>query len=95
MSEWFDSHKNPSSNLRKLLQERIKEANLHRKELTKAEQVRLDKLNGIAASLRRGKNVQNRQLQTWLIEDEYAQVDIDGFACNCCFRICCVHQSFG
>ena len=77
MSEWFDSQKNPSSNLRKLLQERIKEANLHRKELTKEEQVRLDKLNGIAASLRRGKNVQNRQLQTWLSEDEYAQVDIE------------------
>jgi len=77
MSDWFDSQKNPSSNLRKLLQERIKEANLHRKELTKEEQVRLDKLNGIAASLRRGKNVQNRQLQTWLSEDEYAQVDIE------------------
>jgi hypothetical protein len=24
--------------------------------------------------VRRGKNVQNRQLQTWLSEDEYAQI---------------------
>ena len=27
--------------------------------------------------LRRRENVQNRQLQTWLSEDEYAQVDIE------------------
>jgi hypothetical protein len=24
-----------------------------------------------------GKNIQNRELQTWLLEDEYAQVDIE------------------
>ena len=27
--------------------------------------------------LKRGANVQNRQLQTWLSEDEYGQVDIE------------------
>jgi hypothetical protein len=27
--------------------------------------------------LKRGENVQNRQLQTWLSEDEYAQVDVE------------------
>ena len=31
----------------------------------------------IAEKLRRRENVQNRQLQTWLSEDEYAQVDIE------------------
>ena len=46
-------------------------------ELSKAEQNRLAKLNLMLNELRRGKNVQNRQLQTWLSEDEYAQVDIE------------------
>ena len=27
--------------------------------------------------MKRGENVQNRQLQTWLSQDEYAQVDIE------------------
>ena len=35
--------------------------------------IRLD-LDELAARLKRGENVQNRQLQTWLSEDEYAQI---------------------
>ena len=35
------------------------------------------KLNGMLDELRRRENVQNRQLQTWLSDDEYAQVDIE------------------
>jgi hypothetical protein len=31
----------------------------------------------LVGNLKRGENVQNRQLQTWLSEDEYAQVDIE------------------
>ena len=76
MSEWYDSQKKPSSNFRNLLRERIDKANPRRK-LTAAEKRRLSKLEVIAAKLKRGENVQNRQLQTWLSEDEYAQVDIE------------------
>ena len=56
MSEWYDSQKQPSSNFRKLLQERIDKANLRRK-LTIEESKRLTKLEAIAEKLKRGKNV--------------------------------------
>ena len=38
---------------------------------------RLSKLKGIADKLKRGENVQNRQLQTWLNEDEYEQLEYE------------------
>jgi len=76
MSEWFDSQKQSSSNLRKLLQERIEKAN-PRRELTAEETKRLTKLEAIADKLKRGKNVQNRLLQTWLGEDEYLQLEYE------------------
>ena len=63
MSEWFDSQKKPSSDFRKVLQERIDKAN-PRCNLTTEEAKRLSKLETIAEKLRRGENVQNRQLQT-------------------------------
>ena len=72
MSEWYDSQKKSSSNFRKLLQELIDEGNPRRK-LTAEEQRRLSKIEAIAAKLRRGENVQNRQLQTWLSEDEWQE----------------------
>ena len=62
-----------SSNLRKLLQKRIDKANPRSKLSSKVEKW-LAKLEAIAAKLKRGENVQNRQLQTWLSEDEYAQI---------------------
>ena len=74
MSEWYNSQKKPSGNFRKLLQERIEKAN-PRRELTAEEAKRLNKLEGIADKLRRGENAQNRQLQTWLNEDEYTQFE--------------------
>ena len=37
-----------------------------RRNLTKKEKRRLDKLEGMCQHLKRGKNVQNRQLQTCL-----------------------------
>ena len=61
--------KKPNRNLHKLLQERIKKIN-PRRELTAEEAKRLNKLEAIADKLKRGENVQNRQLQTWLSEDE-------------------------
>ena len=68
MNEWYDSQKKPNSNFRKLLQERIDEDNPRRK-LSAEEERRLSKLKAVVAKLKRGENVQNRQLQTWLSED--------------------------
>jgi hypothetical protein len=56
-----------------LLKERIEKANPRRK-LSVEEHKRLSKLEAIAEKLRRGENVQNRQLQTWLSPDEYEQI---------------------
>jgi len=76
MSEWFDSQKQSISSISKLLQERIEKAN-PRRNLTAEETKRLAKLETIADRLRRGENVQNRQLQTWLSEDGYAQIEAE------------------
>ena len=61
MCKWYDSQKKPSSNLRQLLKERIEKSNPRRK-LTAEEAKRFAKLEGIADKLKRGENVQNRQL---------------------------------
>ena len=74
MSEWYDNQKNQNSNFRQLLKERIEKAN-PRRELTAEEAKRLNELEAIADKLKRGENVQNRQLKTWLSEDEYAQLE--------------------
>ena len=76
MSEWYDSQKKPNGNLHKLLQKRIEKTKPCRK-LTSEETNRLSKLEGIADRLRRGENVQNRQLQAWLSEDEYEQIECE------------------
>ena len=74
MSKCYDNHKKPSSNFRKSLQERIEKSNPRRK-LTAEETKRLAKLESIADKLKRGENVQNRLLKTWLSEVEYAQME--------------------
>ena len=71
MSEWCDNQRKPSGYSHKLLQERIKKANL-RHILTVEQERRLAKLEAIAAKVRPGENVQNRQLQTWFTQDEYS-----------------------
>ncbi len=76
MSEWYDSQKKPIVDFRKLLQERIDRAN-PRRALTAEEQKRLSNLEAIADRLKRGENVQNRQLQTWLSADEYEQIAVE------------------
>ena len=76
MSEWQDMQKKPSGNFSKLLQERLDKAN-PRRTLTAEEQKRLSKLEGIVDTLRRDENVQNRQLQNWLSEDEYTQIEAE------------------
>ena len=76
MNEWFDSLERPSGNLKKLLGERIEKANPRRK-LSTEETKRLAKLETIADKLKRGENVQNRQRQTQLGEEEYAQFEAE------------------
>ena len=76
MSEWIDSQRKPNNTFRKLLQEQIDKAN-PRRQLTAEEIKRLNKLETIADKLKRGENVQNRQLQTWLSEQEYKQLDYE------------------
>ena len=57
--------KKPSVFFRQLLQERLDKVNTRRK-LAKDDTIKLAKLEGITEKLKRGENVQNRQLQTWL-----------------------------
>lgn len=59
-----------------MLQKRIDKAN-PRRELSTAETKRLNKLQAIAEKLKRGEKVQNRQLQTWLSEEEYEQLEYE------------------
>ncbi len=59
-----------------MLQERIKRSNPRRK-LFAEETKRLNKLEAIADKLNRGENVQNRQLKTWLSEEEHEQFEYD------------------
>ena len=76
MSEWLDNQKQSNSNFRQLLQERIEKSN-PRRELTSEEAKRLAKLEAIAEKLKCEENVQNRQLQTWLSDVEYAQIEAE------------------
>ena len=76
MSEWYDNQKNKNSNFRQLLKERIEKAN-PRRNLNSDETRRLAKLEAIADKLKRGENLQNRQLQTWLSDDEYAHIEAE------------------
>ena len=76
MSEWFDNQKQSSSYFHKLLKEQFYKGNPRRK-LTSEEAKRLARLEAIADKLKRGENVQNRQLQTWLSEEEYEQLDYE------------------
>ena len=66
--------KKPIVDFRKFLQERLNKTN-PRRQLAKDEATKLANLEGIAEKLNRGENVQNRQLQTWLSEDEYAEIE--------------------
>jgi len=76
LGELLDNKKQSSSSFRKLLQERIENANPRRK-LTAEDTKRVHKLEAIAVKLKRGGNVQNRQLQTWLNEEEYEQLEYE------------------
>ena len=77
MNQWYDSQKKPNRDFRKSPQERLDRTNPRRAEFTAEEKKRLAKLEKIAVCLKRGENVQNCQLQTWLTEDEYTQIGAD------------------
>ena len=66
----------PHTSVRQLLQERI-EKTIPRHKLSAEETKRLRKLEGIVDKLKRGENVQNRQLQRWLNEEEYEQLEYE------------------
>ena len=70
MSEWQDMQKQPNTKLRDSLKNK-KAKTRKLSELSKIKQNSLAKLNAIPDELRRGENVQNRQLQTWRTQDEY------------------------
>ena len=76
MNEWLDNQKQSISSIQQLLQERTEKINL-RRELTNEETTRLCKLEGIADKLKRGENVENRQLRKWLSEEEYEQLEYE------------------
>jgi len=76
MNASLDSTTISKSNVYNLLKERTEKANPRRK-LTIEETKRLKKLLGIADKRKRGENVQSRQLQTWLSEEEYEQLEYD------------------
>jgi hypothetical protein len=59
-----------------LLQQRLEKTNPRRKFNSKEAKC-LAKLEAIAKKLRRGVNVRNHQLQTWLSEEEYTQLEFE------------------
>ena len=76
MSEWQDMQQKPNTKLRDLLKSKKAETG-KQSELSKTEQNRLEKLIGMLDELRRGENVQNRRLATWLTEVEYEGFESD------------------
>ena len=76
MSEWYDNQKKLSGNFRELLHEHFEKTN-PRRALTAEETTRLPKLEAIADKIKRGENVQNRQLQTSLNEEKYQQFEYE------------------
>jgi len=76
MSELQNMQQKPNTNLRDLFKNK-KAKTRKQSELSKTEQNRLAKLNGMLDELRRGENVQNRRLATWLTEAEYEGFESD------------------
>ena len=84
MSEWQGMQYKPNTKLRDLLKSKKAKKQKSKKaktrklsKLSKTEQNRLVKLNRMLDELRRGENVQNRRLATWLTEVEYESFESD------------------
>ena len=76
MGEWQDMQRKPNTKLRDLLKNK-KAKTRKLSELSKAQQNRLVKLKNMLDELRRGANVQNRRLATWLTCMEYEGFESD------------------
>jgi hypothetical protein len=76
MGRWYYNKKTSGSNFSHLLQERIEKAR-PRCQMTAENANRDRKLDVITDKLKRVENVQNRPLQTWLSDDEYAQFEVE------------------
>ena len=76
MGEWQDMQQKPNTKLRDLLKNK-KAKTRKLSELSKAQQNRLVKLKNMLDELRRGANVQNRRLATWLTCMEYEGFESD------------------
>lgn len=63
MSEWHDSQKKTSGDFRNFLQEHLDNVNARHKELKTEATTKLAELKSITPELKRGENVQNRQLK--------------------------------
>ena len=76
MSEWQDMQKQPNTKLRDLLKsKKAKTRKLN--ELSKIKQNRLANLKRMLDELKRGENMQNRRLATWLTEYKYERFERD------------------
>ena len=76
MAEWYDNQKKAPSDFCKSVQEQIEKTN-PRLELRNEEANRLNKLESTADKLKRWEKVQTHQLQTWLSEDKYTQLEYE------------------
>ena len=77
MSPLQNFQQDPNTKRRDLLKsKRAKTCKLS--ELSKIQQNKLAKLNGMLYELRRGENVQNRRLAPWLTEEEYESLNVTG-----------------
>lgn len=73
----INEQKGSLQHFRRRLQEQQKQSRPTIDTLNAEQQKRLAKLFCVLEKLKRGENVQNRQLQTWLDENEYAQIETE------------------
>lgn len=76
MTEWQDSQSSSKAGLQQRLRALIDAAKPERRQLSADEQTRLSKLENILEQMRRGENVQNRQLQRWLLPEEFEELEL-------------------
>jgi len=74
MTESQEMQKKPIADFREFVQEWFDKTSPRHK-LAKDETTKLAKLEGIVENLKCGENVQNHQLQTWLSENQYAELE--------------------
>lgn len=76
MTEWQDSQSSSRAGLQQRIRALIDAAKPERRQLSADEQTRLNKLENMLEQMRRGENVQNRQLQRWLLPEEFEELEL-------------------